>query len=247
MKVLAINSSRRKGNTFHLLLQLQDMLEKEGIQVKIINLYDYHIKHCIGCENCLIRGNCNIEDDLHLLVDEIKEYDGIILSSPVYLRSVSGILKTFVDRTCSWYHRPVLYGKPLLAVATTKGSGLKYTLKYLEDIGIQWGMLPTNMIGRSIVNINKPITYKECKKFIRNLKTDKQKHRPPLKSITNYSVQKALANHLHGLDSEYWEYMNWNNQDYFYACKIGIIKRLIGKSIFRFLNTIMKTSKNTMS
>lgn len=243
MKVLAINSSRRKGNTYRILLQIKNILGQNDIQLDIINLHDYKVKSCVGCENCLINDKCNLQDDINLIADKIIAYDGIILSSPVYLRSISGILKVFVDRTCSWYHRPVLYGKPILVVSTTKGSGLKYTLKYLEDIGIQWGMLPSGLIGRSIININKPVSYKECKKFIKNLKIAREKHRPQLRLIINFNIQKVLSTQLAGLDLQYWAKMNWNNQDYFYKCKINIVKRVIGRSVFTLLNMVMKKNK----
>lgn len=244
MKILAINSSRRNGNTFHLLLQIQAILKDENIDVEIINLYDFHIKCCVGCENCLIHDKCNLKDDTQILFEKLKESDGIILSSPVYLQSVSGILKTFVDRTCSWYHRPVLFGKPILVVSTTKGSGLKNTLKYLENIGIQWGMLPSGMIGRSIINIDRPIERKECESFIKNLKIEKIKHCPPLRSIINFNVQKVLSNNLIGLDSDYWRAMKWDVQYYYYDCKVNVVKKSIGWTIYTFLNLVMSKNKN---
>ena len=110
MKVLAVNSSRRKVNTYKLLKEIQEILQEENIETDIINLYDYTIKPCVGCELCILKGTCSLQDDVPALMNKFLEYDGIILSLPVYLRSVSGMLKTFVDRTCSWYHRPVLAG-----------------------------------------------------------------------------------------------------------------------------------------
>lgn len=240
MKVLAINSGRRNKNTYQILIQIKQILEKSNIDVEIINLHDYTIKHCIGCENCLIRDNCCLNDDVYKIKNMIMECDGLILASPVYLKSVSGVLKTFVDRTCSWYHRPVLFGKPILAVSTTKGSALKYTLEYLQDIGVQWGMMPSGKIGRSIININKQVDIKECKLFIDNLTKPKSKHIPPLKSILNFNIQKVLSNQLLELDTKYWNQMNWKNKNYYYPCRINIIKRAMGYCLYTFLNFIMK-------
>lgn len=60
MKVIAINSSgRRRGNTYALLSQIQTLLKKEGIEMDIINLFDYQLKDCVGCEYCLDKGTCH--------------------------------------------------------------------------------------------------------------------------------------------------------------------------------------------
>lgn len=241
MKVLAVNSSRRKVNTYKLLKEIQEILQEENIETDIINLYDYTIKPCVGCELCILKGTCSLQDDVSALMNKFLEYDGIILSSPVYLRSVSGMLKTFVDRTCSWYHRPVLAGKPLLVVSTTKGSGLGYTLEYLEDVGIQWGLMPTGRIGRSIRSIGNPVLKKECKPFIDTLKKGKRFHRPSLKCIMDFSVQKVLACKLGGLDAEYWEQQGWNKSCYFYPCKINPVKKVLGNITFSFLNRVIKS------
>lgn len=226
-------------------MQISEILRQSNIDLEIINLHDFDIRKCVGCENCIKSDSCNIHDDVDKIKNKIADCDGLILASPVYLRSISGVLKIFVDRTCSWYHRPILYGKPVLSVSTTKGSGLRYTLKYLEDIGIQWGMLPSGMIGRSIINMKKPIDYKECKKFIDNLQMDKNKHRPSTKAVINFSIQKVLSNNFIDLDSKYWEKNGWKNKCYFYTCNINIYKILIATVIYKFLNSIMqKTNKH---
>ena len=64
---------------------------------------------------------------------------GIILSSPIYVGTISGKLKTMIDRTCRWYHRPEIAGKPTLFVATTDATGIKETKKCFENIAVEWG------------------------------------------------------------------------------------------------------------
>ena len=101
-KVVALHASRRKVNKYKLLLQLQQDLAGYDIEVEILSLYDYNLKDCIGCEKCILRGECIHQDDAQLLMDKMAAADGIILSSPVYLKQVSGKLKGFIDRTCKW-------------------------------------------------------------------------------------------------------------------------------------------------
>jgi len=129
-KVVMINGSPRKKRTQSLLLGLKGLLEKEDFQVEIVNLSDYEILTCRGCEVCITKGTCVINDDMDVLKGKMIDSDGLILATPVYMRHVSGTLKNFIDRTCSWFHRPELTGKVLLPVATTAGSALKQTLDF---------------------------------------------------------------------------------------------------------------------
>ena len=101
LKVIAINSSNRKMNTYDLIVQTKEILKNNNIDVEIVNLFEYEIKACIGCEHCLVKGGCVLKDDTFDIMQKIKSSDGIILTSPVYMENISGKLKTFVDRTCS--------------------------------------------------------------------------------------------------------------------------------------------------
>ena len=121
LNVIAINSSNRKMNTYDLIIQVKEILKNNNINVEIINLFDYDIKACIGCEHCLVKGGCVLTDQAEGIMEKIKLSDGIILTSPVYMENVSGMLKTFFDRSCRWFHRPEIYGKPVLVISTTKG------------------------------------------------------------------------------------------------------------------------------
>lgn len=239
LNIIAINSSQRKINTYKVISEVKEVLKNEEINVEIINLFDYDIKPCIGCENCLIKGDCVFNDDVSEIMDKLKSSDGIILSSPVYMENISGKLKVFLDRTCEWFHRPELYGKPILVIATTKGSGLKDTLNYLEKVVIQWGGINSGSIGRSIRNINKKVVKSECKNFIDHIKMDKKYFKPSLKALTHFQTQKVLAKKVGYLDSEYWNEKNWNDKIYYFECNINLYKRLISKGFGSFLDRVI--------
>ncbi len=227
-KVIALHASRRKMNTFKLLQQLQQELAGHNVEVEVLSLYDYKLNDCIGCEKCILRGECIHQDDAQMLMDKMEGADGIILSSPVYLKQVSGKLKDFIDRTCKWYHRPVLYGKPVICVATTKGSGLKSTLSYLQSVAIQWGAIPAGRIGRTIRNMDSVVTQKELSEFIRLLNAP-QKYRPSLSILIEFEVQKALAKYLGGLDAGYWKEKGWDTKEYFTQCSPNRLKCFISR------------------
>lgn len=242
LRVVAINSSNRKMNTFGVISQVKEILKHNNIEVEIINLFDYDIKVCVGCENCLIKGGCILTDQTLYIMDKLKSCDGIILTSPVYMENVSGKLKTFIDRTCSWFHRPEIYGKPVLVIATTKGSGLKSTLKYLERVVIQWGGFNVGKIGRSIRTIDNKIEQKECDSFIGHLKMKKVEYKPSINALINFQVQKVLAYKMMGLDGRYFKEKEWNSKAYYFSCNINIFKRLISTSFGKFLNKVVNKS-----
>ena len=239
LKVIAINSSSRKMNTYKLITEVKEILESNNIHVEIINLFDYDIKACIGCEHCLVKGGCVLKDDTFHIMEKIKSSDGIILTSPVYMENVSGKLKTFVDRTCSWFHRPEIYGKPVLIISTTKGSGLKPTLKYLQRVVIQWGGFNAGKIGRNIRNIDNKIKESECENFITHLNMKKEYYKPSLDALINFQVQKVLSYKLVGLDSEYWEEKGWNSDIYYFKCRTNNFKRPIAAGFGKFLNKVV--------
>ena len=225
-KITALLGSKRKKNTYKLLMEIKEVLLKNNMELEIIELYKYDIKDCIGCYHCVLKGGCVLKDDTCEIMDKLISSDGIILASPVYLQQVSGKLKTFFDRTCSWYHRPPLTGKPLLSVSTTKGSGLKITLKYLENITVQWGAILGGTVGRTIFNQKNIVSLKELSKFLM-LINNPEKYAPSFNELMSFEVQKSLSQHLNELDKAYWENMNWMDKLYFYRCKVNPFKRAI--------------------
>lgn len=235
-KVVAINSSRRKKNTYGIIESIGQGLQKEDIEVEIIHLFDYQVEDCRGCERCLREGNCIIDDDMENLMDKLINADGLIISSPVYMGTVSGRLKTFLDRTCVWFHRPQLVGKPALTVATTAGSGLKSTLKYLEKVSIEWGMQPTEKIGRSAVTMQKPIQEKEYQDFINHLYMDQEEYRPTLKQLISYQVQKVLALKLLKIDRDYWQEKGWASSLFYFDGSISIFKKIFAGAFYKMLD-----------
>ena len=244
--IVILHSSKRKVNTYGVIEQIANILQDKGCSVEIISLYDVNINDCIGCEKCIIKGSCVLTDHTKEVMDKISMADGVVISSPVYLQQVSGKLKTFIDRTCTWYHRPPLAGKPVLSVATTKGSGLKDTLNYLDKVCEQWGGLHAGQIGRNVRTITNPVTLKEMSLFIALLNSP-NKYKPTLGELIGFEVQKSLAVFLGGLDSEYWQSKGWLAIPYFIECKTVMRKRIIAASIGKAMRKGMAKKAVTLN
>ena len=58
MKVLAINSSLRKGGESRTELMMNDLVEgmrEAGAEVEVVHLRQKNIKYCIGCFTCMTK------------------------------------------------------------------------------------------------------------------------------------------------------------------------------------------------
>ncbi|MBE6523474.1 MAG: flavodoxin family protein [Thermoplasmata archaeon] len=109
MKIIAINGSPRPiGNTSNILNEVQDQFEKEGIEMEIINIYEYTLVNCNVCLTCEIRGDgrCMDEDDgLNDILDRLREADGILIASPTYSNACPSVLQTFLERAQLVYEK----------------------------------------------------------------------------------------------------------------------------------------------
>lgn len=104
MKLLGLSCGRKMDNTEVLVKEALMAAEELGTDVGFIRLLDLNIKPCKGCTACVQslfeggEGKCVIEDDLPFLDEQIMECDGLILGSPVYTMTPTGLLKTICDR-----------------------------------------------------------------------------------------------------------------------------------------------------
>ncbi len=242
MKILMINGSYRKKNTYGLLKKIESLLSEHDIEV--CNISDYNIKPCVGCENCIRKGNCHINDDADILLSKMIEADGIIIGSPVHLRQIPGALKVLFDRGCSWYHRSPLVGKPIFFVTSTQVTGTKNSLKYLKDLTVQWGIIFTGSIKRTVFNYDKPIEKKAFNIFLKYLDgNNRKKYSPSFKEIYEFNTQKVLAEEILPLDKAYWQEKGYLDMPYFYKCRVNVFKRVFGFVYYTFLSHIISKNK----
>jgi multimeric flavodoxin WrbA len=99
MKVLGVGFSHRKGGNSEILLNEALKGAKEcGAQVEFLGLRNQNIGPCIGCQTCRESGVCALNDGMQAVYTKLEQSDGLILASPVYNFSVSGLGKAFMDR-----------------------------------------------------------------------------------------------------------------------------------------------------
>ena len=104
MKVMAVNGSpRKKWNTATLLEKALEGAASAGAETELVHLYDLKFKGCISCFACKLKegesyGKCAMRDDLTSVLDKLGKADAIILGSPFYFGTVTGEMRSFMER-----------------------------------------------------------------------------------------------------------------------------------------------------
>jgi multimeric flavodoxin WrbA len=143
MRVLAFNGSPRKEwNTATLLKKALEGALSQGAKTDLIHLYDLNYKGCISCFACKTKGGksygrCAAKDDLTPIFKKVEKADAIILGSPVYFGTVSGEMRSFMERLLFPY---LIYTDPPQSLFPKKiNTGLIYTMnlteKQMEEFG----------------------------------------------------------------------------------------------------------------
>jgi multimeric flavodoxin WrbA/putative sterol carrier protein len=133
LTIVAVNGSPHAGfgNTSLMIEMLRPTLAEEGFELEIIDLSGKDIQYCVGCAFCMEKGRCWIDDDHRKIVEKLLAADGVILASPVYFMHVTGQMKTFLDRSLAFGHKPRPTWKPGLAISVSAGMGETDTAHYL--------------------------------------------------------------------------------------------------------------------
>lgn len=111
MKVMGIVAGRHNGNSEILVKEALLACQEAGAEVTLINLFDYNILPCTGCEGCTMsmgdvamgkgeyRG-CVLKakDDVDKLITAMQQQNGIILGVPTYDLMPSSVYTRFAQR-----------------------------------------------------------------------------------------------------------------------------------------------------
>lgn len=146
--VVAINGSPHEGigNTARMIEMMRPTLQAEGFALEHLYVCQHEIDYCYGCGWCMEKGRCWIPDDHAKLVDKLLQADAVILGSPVYFFSVTGQMKTFLDRSLAFGHKPRATWKPGLAVSVSAGYGETSVAEYLSHVMRSYGAFPVGCL-----------------------------------------------------------------------------------------------------
>ena len=122
-KVLILSSSPRKGGNSEALASIfAKGAQEAGNQVETVYLRENQYGFCKGCLACQKLGHCVIKDDAVEIAAKMHDADVLVFATPVYYYSVSGQLKTMLDRANPLFDSDYAFTKAyLLATAAEDG------------------------------------------------------------------------------------------------------------------------------
>jgi hypothetical protein len=177
----------------------------------------------------------------------IEECDGLIVSGVCYAMHINAAVKNLIDHFAYFFHRPRLFGKVGMVIATTAGAGEGRVAKYLRQTLGHWGMGKAMVLPVKIQTEKFGLTAKQQKrihaaadKFYRNIKTGKLA--PP--SLVNVIVHNGFRAHaaiepsLSPCDCAYWRESGFAHR--VYPRRIGAGKWLIGKMMYPIMRMVFK-------
>lgn len=112
MKILGISAGRHNGNSDFAVKTALKAAQDKGAECTFINLFDYNILPCTGCESCtMTMGEVEMgkrdtypgcvlkdKDDMQKIMDVFQRQDGIIIGVPTYDLTPSSLYMKFAQR-----------------------------------------------------------------------------------------------------------------------------------------------------
>ena len=229
MKICIIHGSPRKGNTY----TATEILKKE-----LKKIYDYEFTEfflpkdmpnfCCGCYSCIDKSEdkCPHIQYIKPITDAIRDADGIILTSPVYVMAESGAMKALLDHYGYLYmaHRPMeeMFNKIALVVSTTAGAGTRYSIKTIARSLSFWGVKRIYKVGLAIQAKNwSEMSIERQQKFTAALAKKatifhkalqkRDKLLPRIFKIFFFSIMKKMIADYDdsNIDKIYWKQKGW--------------------------------------
>jgi multimeric flavodoxin WrbA len=166
-KITLIVGSPRKNRSCNFLIEQAI----EGIksvtndfEIKKIQIADYELKACTGCDKCLRPPNdCPLaeEDDTKKIEDILLGSAALLIAAPNYFGSVSSHIKVLIDRSRPWKMKNYLLKDVIFAplAATGLRNGGEGVISDLINFALIQGMIIVgNAMGSPVLEGNIPIT-----------------------------------------------------------------------------------------
>ena len=249
-KILVISGSPRpKGNTYKITRLLEVQMETLGeVSFEYVSLKQIDLKHCRGCLVCMKKGEtaCPCKDDAIPLRDRMLAADGIVFISPVYVHTVSALMKNFYDRFAYMCHQPRFRDKAAMFVVTTELTGGRETLDYMKFPAFTWGfricaaldvVYPGFLNGGDYKAQTLDRIARAAREFHAALSANHRK--PMFRELMFFNMMKTKVTfHKDFLPADYrfWEKMGWLEKDFYSeedlpGLKSRVARFLVGRKV----------------
>ena len=245
MRILIINGSAHRGNTWKLVEQAKGCLVERDKQIEFdeVHLIDEGLPFCIGCSNCFRVGHekCPHYNVIGKIIEKIETADGIIFATTTYNMRETALLKNLFDHFCFMLHRPHFFRSKALVITTTGGVGGRAAAKSVRGVlmgigfnrcytfskaSFSWNAyVPNNKTLISLRNV--------VHKFYKDVKSRKL-HSPKIELLIPYNLFRGMSlAYVPGTDYETEDGVYWTDKcrkDLVYASgiKVTFFKKPIG-------------------
>ena len=155
MLIVGISGSpkKEKSNTRFLLEKALEAVS-DG-QTILLNISDFNIQHCTGCDSCVRKKPCpqSADDDMPEIEKKLIDADGIIIAAPSYFTSVPGVLKDFIDRSRAMKMNDHQLKDKVFGAITYAGlryGGQEHVVDVLNRYALGQGMIVVGSVGSPV-------------------------------------------------------------------------------------------------
>ena len=241
MKIVILNGSARKGNTY----AATQILKNEMTVCGEVVFTEYFLpqdlpEFCRGCFLCLSESEqlCpHSEYTLPILAD-LVDCDALIFTTPVYALQTTGAVKAFLDHYAWMFvvHRahPEMFRKMAFVLSTTAGAGTSAAMKTIITNLKFWGINRIYSLGFAMRAVDwETVNPKRRERFERRLKKSAQrffreiasskKHSPYLLTRFMFYIRRSMLkkeaasqnDESASADIRHWQEQGWFNNNPF--------------------------------
>jgi multimeric flavodoxin WrbA len=109
-----LGSPLTDGNTAQLLERALEGARDSGCEVETIKVISLDFEACTEMMYCRDHDTCIMDDDMQQMYPKFREFDGLILATPVMTMGVPGRLKSFMDRFQVFFMAKYVRNEPLV-------------------------------------------------------------------------------------------------------------------------------------
>ena len=169
MKVLFINGSPdEKNTTYAAIEEVASTLKTKNIDSEIVWLGKAPIADCIDCGTCSKTHKCIYSDLVNITIEKMKDFDGLVIASPVYYSGPTGRIQSFLDRFFYACPEEYLCGKVGASLTVYRRGGNTATFERLNQYFLMNNMF---VIGSQYWNMAHGFTYEDAKKDKEGMQT----------------------------------------------------------------------------
>jgi multimeric flavodoxin WrbA len=152
-----MGSPRKNGSTARIAEEIMKGANGQGAETQVYYLNELQIKGCQSCHSCINKPSASCathDDDVNKILADIQRSNGVVFATPVYMSTMTGQMKTMLDRFYPFLkadntNKMALGKKALWAVTQRHPDSARY-LPVFEKV-----MLPMGFLG-----------FSDCKIFI---------------------------------------------------------------------------------